>query len=78
LIENVADLAAVAHVRAHGPDANNVISRADAAAGIITQGDVGTASCIVTKRLKTVGGVVVAHCIVTKRPTTVGRVPGSV
>ena len=68
MIENVADVTAVAHVGAHGPDANNVISRADAAAGIITQGDVETASCIGTERLKTVGCVVVARCIVTKAP----------
>ena len=67
----------MAHVRAHGPNANNVISRADAAAGIITQGDIETASCIGTERLKTVGCVVVANCIVTKRPTTVSRVLGT-
>lgn len=76
MIENVVDIAAVAHVRARGPDANNVISRGDAAAGINTQGDVETACCIVTKSLTTVGRVVVAHCVVTKRPNTGGRVPG--
>ena len=76
MIENVVDIAAVADVGARGPDANNIISSADAAAGIITQGDVETASCIGTERLKTVGCVVVARCIVTKRATTVSRVLG--
>jgi hypothetical protein len=77
LIKDVADVAAVAHVGACSPDTNNVISRSDAAACTSTQPDVGTASCIVSERLKTDGCVVIAHCIAIKRPTTVGRVTGT-
>ena len=71
LIENVADVAAVAHVVAHGSDANNIISRAYAAASIITQGDVETAGRVGTKRVKAVGCVIAARCVVTKRPNAV-------
>jgi hypothetical protein len=74
MIEDVADVAAVAHVRASSPDANNVISGGNAAAGTSTQPNVEAASRVVSERLKTVGCVVVAHCIVKKRPTAVSCV----
>ena len=76
MIENIADVAAVADVSAHGPDANNVISRGDVAACIYTQCDVVTASRVVIERMKTLGCVAFARRIATKRPITVGRVPG--
>ena len=78
MIENVADVAAVAEVGAYGPDANNVISRGDLAACISAQCDVVTASRIGAERLKTLGCVAVSSCIVTKRPIPVRRVPGPV
>jgi len=76
LIENVADVAAVTDVSAHGPDANNVISRGNVAACIYTQCDVITASRIVIERMKTFGCVTLARRIPTKRPITAGGVPG--
>ena len=69
MIDNVADVAAVAHVGTHGPDANNVISRGYAAASVITQGDVETAGCIGTEGLKTVGCVVLPVVLLPSAPT---------
>ena len=50
MIENVADKAAVAHVRACGADTDDVIGRADAAAGQKPQGRVAVSGGVVKER----------------------------
>src|SRR6266542_6873254 len=71
---NVADKAAVAHVRTWGADSNNVIGPEDAVAGAIAQGRVVAAGGVATERTNTGGRVEVAYGVVMERTNTVGRV----
>ena len=73
---NVADKAAVAHVRT-GTDSNNAIGRGNVAAGTVAQGRVEASGAVAKQREITVGRVHAAGGVVEQRSITVGRVEGA-
>jgi len=76
--ENVADIAAVAHVLAIGADNDNVIRRGHAPAGAHAQRDVVAASGVEIERIRTDGRVADAASVFNKCMTTVGSVGAAV
>jgi len=71
---NVADKAAVAHVRTIGADSNNVIGPGDAEASQNPQGNVATTGGVTKERITTDGRVVAACDVAKKRIATNRRV----
>ena len=78
VVVDLVDIAPIAHIRPRGADTNNITGCADAGSGSGTQGNVGTARCVVNECNIAHSGVAVAGSVGKKRTRTDGRVSGAV